>query len=953
MLISLEWSLSTSVRVASEDGSMVLDLDSNGAIATMSIQAPNNAVGKRSRHTFASEGGFALREYPSADASCGISSTGGPLHSTNLLSNGDFSMPGDSPGAAAHWDPALKGVGYTRVTGSAVTRANHTASISVVTTHNTDIGGAEQVWKPPTGSAQHHQLRLSGWSKSDADSGGVSSLDYSLYADVAFADGTWSFGHAARFSPSAHDWEHACTVITLNKPVMAVYVYALYRYRVGRVYFDSVVLAPLRETPMTNGSAVALSPNNSLAVRGQFVPSGWKQTGTLAALAASFTGHRDHIRVAGTVVMSHASNPRSLSRPRPTRNFPPPADRAVSLQIAFPLAGEGWHLWMDPSTFVTLTNDGHMHSGPTSSFPHLPHPVDRYPMLVLTSPDGSTGVMLAIPMEPTVFLYRTAYDAARQLLLITFDFGLTARSTVFPSMASFSCLLFPLANPAWGFRGALQQYYETYPGVWGREDPRRIRQQGLWVTCVHISTLDRWEDFGITFAEVGCDGYNVSEYHFMNDNQIMVFPYIEPHLIHFPLPKGVSATWENINKTVTTCAADAQAPCHRAGKMIVDDAVVGSDGRWVYGAEHDPWNDGAMFIAGLDPSTLADPFSRATQEMETVEQAYHTAVASGYRISGQYVDSTLGFNSEFSGYFNYRASSVATTQHPPVFDAAGRVAVLSVQSEFSFLEAVAQRVRARGQYQMGNSLWVSGTPNYNFPQLFDIAGTEIDWQAEDQASRAEHGVFTPPPVSDMLFARAMSGCKPYIYLLDTNFDTWTADYTDQYFQISLVFGIWPSFFSANAATSVYFNNRTLLERDRPYFKKYIPTLRKINYAGWEPVTFANASGIDGSSFMVERFGGVDSGTIYFTLRRRTIRNATSTHSAAPQPAVMTVYTKALGMRATNTTAGYNVTEIAQATGMKVGPLVVSEEASTSNLYMSDIADNTTYVLSINCELGLS
>ena len=37
----------------------------------------------------------------------------------------------------------------------------------------------------------------------------------------------------------------------------------------------------------------------------------------------------------------------------------------------------------------------------------------------------------------------------------------------------------------------------------------------------------------------------------------------------------------------------------------------------------------------------------------------------------------------------------------------------------------------------------------------------------------------------------MSGSKPYIYLLDTNFSSWTAEYTDQYFQISLVFGIWP------------------------------------------------------------------------------------------------------------------------------------------------------------------
>jgi hypothetical protein len=54
---------------------------------------------------------------------------------------------------------------------------------------------------------------------------------------------------------------------------------------------------------------------------------------------------------------------------------------------------------------------------------------------------------------------------------------------------------------------------------------------------VNVSSIDRWQDFGITIAEFGCGGYNISEYHFMNRNKILVFPYIEPHLMHFALPK--------------------------------------------------------------------------------------------------------------------------------------------------------------------------------------------------------------------------------------------------------------------------------------------------------------------------------------------------------------------------------------------------------------------------------
>jgi hypothetical protein len=97
-------------------------------------------------------------------------------------------------------------------------------------------------------------------------------------------------------------------------------------------------------------------------------------------------------------------------------------------------------------------------------------------MLVLTSPDGTKGVMLAVPMEETVYIYRVAYNSESQLLLITFDFGLTQHSNAYPSMATFSCLLFPLAVPSWGMRAGLQQYYDRYPLVWGED--RRIRDQG-------------------------------------------------------------------------------------------------------------------------------------------------------------------------------------------------------------------------------------------------------------------------------------------------------------------------------------------------------------------------------------------------------------------------------------------------------------------------------------------
>jgi len=63
-------------------------------------------------------------------------------------------------------------------------------------------------------------------------------------------------------------------------------------------------------------------------------------------------------------------------------------------------------------------------------------------------------------------VYRIEYDAHRQLLQITFEFGLTAHAQRFPSMATFACLLMPVAQPEWGFRSGLDAYFSLHPAVY-------------------------------------------------------------------------------------------------------------------------------------------------------------------------------------------------------------------------------------------------------------------------------------------------------------------------------------------------------------------------------------------------------------------------------------------------------------------------------------------------------
>ncbi|MBO5939878.1 MAG: hypothetical protein J6R18_01610, partial [Kiritimatiellae bacterium] len=54
-------------------------------------------------------------------------------------------------------------------------------------------------------------------------------LEYCIYIDVYYTDGTISWGRKADFSLGTHDWEEANGVFVPNKPVKKIEVYALFR----------------------------------------------------------------------------------------------------------------------------------------------------------------------------------------------------------------------------------------------------------------------------------------------------------------------------------------------------------------------------------------------------------------------------------------------------------------------------------------------------------------------------------------------------------------------------------------------------------------------------------------------------------------------------------------------------------------------------------------------------
>ena len=947
------------VRIVTGDGTLALELGATTGTITALELSGKGVAPPLPQHM--GTGGLALSEYLGSPF-CTSSAPPATLKNKSLIENGNFTQAaGSSSALALGWMasnvPGFTCTGYRRVTGANVTRPGHTAAIQASTITAKELAGASHsVTFAPAMTSMFQTLVLSGWSKAEADVTGASkqALDYSVYADVEYSDGTFSFGEAAIFSTGAHDWEYASHAFRVAKPLKTIQVYAMYRNRIGKVWFSDLALTGVPHTacmPHANGTAqLTGSPTSNwsaASLSSKVAPPSWN--GTAATMTATFEGLEDHIRITGAIALTH---PRPCPYPNPCPPGDAPLDRAVSLQLAFPLAGEGWKLWSDAETFAVLSAGNSSHTGAifggqSERVATLPNTVDRYPMLVLTSPDSTQGIMLAVPMTPKVFVYRIQYDSHRQMLQISFDFGLTGRAQQFPSMATFECLLVPIAQPKWGFRAGLHSYFSLFPEAFRPKN--LIRNQGIWLASpeVDVASIPDWQDFGLRFAEE-MNEWNVSQSKFMNKNGIMIFPYVEPSNMHWCLAGVVNATWESVHGGISNCSTDPTCGNQANALAIVNDAVVGADGKWIWsqccaacGA-----NAAIFMYSGLNPETLNDPNSWTSYILARLNAAYDKSVEEGYQIGGMYMDGMVAFSSEFT-HINYRESALVAAMHPPIFDSSGRIAVLSTQDLLTFMDVLAKTLHSRGQHLMGNGQYCQGAPNFMFPSVFDVAGTESDWQSGGTPG-TEHG-FSPPPAVDLLFARAMSGAKPYLHLLDTHLATWTQEFTNQYFQICLVYGIWPSFEEDNTSEAPgYFSNPRLYERDRPVFKQFIPVLQKINYAGWQPLTLANASDAGATAntkvrFSIERFGSAVDGVVYWTLRRVEPLQAVV---ANPRPVRLTLHTAGLGLAPR--AEGYAVAEIAQSQPVTIAPVVVST-ATMADVHLSDLPHNTTFVLQLKTE----
>lgn len=455
-----------------------------------------------------------------------------------------------------------------------------------------------------------------------------------------------------------------------------------------------------------------------------------------------------------------------------------------------------------------------------------------YPFAALSR--GDQGVSIGVDMRlPLFFRLQMQQD---QGLVFEYDTAVSPATGKFPSETFFTVYLYP-HDGTWGLRSSAERYHRLFPESF----TRRVEREGIWMPFVDVTGVEGYEDFGFAFLETGSTSRETAAT--QQAAGVYTFPYTEPWDVQ-----------QGRRREGLTYRAEVDRG--RADPVLEALSTRDARGQWMIRYMWAPWFAEAYAVSyTLNP----DPeLSRRHGLRYVYEKTVVPAVAAGH--SGIYFDSW-----EFKWMYdlNYRQEHFVVADYPLVFSGSRenpQPAIWNYTSQYEFGRFVADTLHAQGLLTMGNGFeWIPFTAG-----LMDLFGSEIDYTQPDTTRREK-----------WRFRRAIAASKPIVLLLNTGLYSppfVEAPYPgyDRYFQEALYYGFYPSFFSENASDDPYWKSRTHYEIGRPFFKRYIPLIRAVAGAGWQPVTLACATpeAPGAEALGVERFGSGD-GPVYFTVRNFT------------------------------------------------------------------------------------
>lgn len=295
-----------------------------------------------------------------------------------------------------------------------------------------------------------------------------------------------------------------------------------------------------------------------------------------------------------------------------------------------------------------------------------------------------------------------------------------------------------------------------------------------------------------------------------------------------------------------------RVPRDQAAQAVINSSPLDADGRYFIDSSSYLWHewgsDGDWYQSwpvNPDPDLSG---SNAFALFASDEWIYNTLDQN----AGVYIDSVT--TGSISGWENRRADHLAVADWPLTFSwDDGGAAQIGPQAHAEFFNVVSAEVRSLGKLMMLNI----------FPEAMrfhshsgDVLGSEVFQLVEsDSNSRLRRTLARHRIVSNLL----QWGWDSPDYATD--------EQMEQFIRGQLFWGFYPAVSSAGglmtgAAPNRYFLHPELYERDRPLFVFYIPIIRMLSSAGWEPLTYATAT----PAAEIERFGDFSRGPVLLTVR---------------------------------------------------------------------------------------
>jgi hypothetical protein len=447
------------------------------------------------------------------------------------------------------------------------------------------------------------------------------------------------------------------------------------------------------------------------------------------------------------------------------------------------------------------------------------------------------GIDMSLPV-----IYRLGADPSSGLIA-EFDLATSPLTTRFPNRAFFRLCRFDF-DPGWGMRAALKKYYSIFPEAF----KKRVVNEGIWLPFTPLRSIPGWNDFSIAFHETAWgsrdmkNGERIPNIISDRGTGVLSFQYTEPWDVQIPVRTKTMGYDELVAGGLIT----------REHRSFLDiSATRDKNGLWQARRLETPW-----FHTGwaVSITTNCDPDIPGFNKYQYIlKDEINPALEMD--VDGIYFDS-MEWNWRHD--LNYRGDHFAYTDYPLTFSGSvGKPAIWNFASEFEFMKKISDEMHLQGKLAMGNG---HGWNPFAATNL-DLFGAELSWYSSDAHN-----------TEALDFKRAISFQKPIVFLLNEglNDKTFTeAPFTgyEIYFEKMLAYGFFPSFFSVDASSDPYWQDMKKIENGRPFFKKYIPLIKMISSAGWEPVTFARVSS---ENVRIERFGKW--GQLFFTVRNSGTRD---------------------------------------------------------------------------------